>query len=260
MEFQQALMPQGGGQIGEGRRGKRLVGVAHRYEPAQVVGGDFYYFLPVDEDRVMAFVGDVMGHGVRSALVTAILRAMIVDVCGTSPDPGAVLTEINRRFHEIVDRSGQTAFVTAVCLLIDLEAGEVSGASAGHPSPLRLRTDGTESAEDLLPELKPGLALGLVGEVLYQTVKAGFCAGEMALLYTDGLFEAEDSEGTQLGEQRLREVAAESAKGGAEGVVRSVAGAAREFAGGKPQDDLCLLALEMKWADAGGNGGIREPK
>src|SRR5581483_8284441 len=134
---------------------------AHRYLPAAAVGGDFFDILTVDENRAGIFICDVMGHGMRAALVTAIMRGLVEELVPVASDPARFLSEINRSLHAILRRTQEPLMATAFYLVVDPVRGELRFSSAGHPSPLRLRRD--EGRVERLKCLDPrhGPALGL---------------------------------------------------------------------------------------------------
>src|SRR5262249_19221098 len=114
MELQQAMMPKTEPHS-LGRESKIVAGprFEHRYVPASLVGGDFFHIIRLSESVASIFICDVMGHGVRSALVTAMLRALI-EACGAdAADPGKIMTQLNREFTKILKQTDTVLFATA---------------------------------------------------------------------------------------------------------------------------------------------------
>ena len=91
----------------------------HRYLPTTVLGGDFFDVFPVAENKVGLLISDVMGHGVRAALITAILRALAEELEAVAGNPGLFLTEINRRMLGILRQSRTPMFATACYFVVD---------------------------------------------------------------------------------------------------------------------------------------------
>ena len=138
-EFQKALLPSAYPEVPPLEVETQLrLKFAHFYQPASTVGGDFFDLLELGDDCAGVLIADVMGHGARSALVTAILRALVRNNRGQATDPGGFLGDLNRHLHEVISRSGQTLFVTAFFLVLDTGKGRASWAVAGHPAPLRV--------------------------------------------------------------------------------------------------------------------------
>ena len=136
-EFQESLMPRSYPEMSSppGRDGLTL-NFHHVYRPTSSVGGDFFDVIKLSDHRAAIFIADVMGHGARSALVTAILRTLLQDLVAHSEDPAEFLSLLNRQFHSIIQQSNQLIFVSAFYLLIDTERALATFASAGHPPPL----------------------------------------------------------------------------------------------------------------------------
>ena len=112
---------------------------SHRYQPASEVSGDFFTVVRLSDETAGVFICDVMGHGVRSALVTAMLRAMVEELSAEASDPGGLLTRMNRDLRIILRESDNLMFATAYYLVIHTTRRRVWYAAAGHPLPLHLR-------------------------------------------------------------------------------------------------------------------------
>src|SRR5206468_11145716 len=110
-EFQEALLPRSYPDVpAEGVHGALTLGFYHVYEPAASVCGDFFDVFKVSEGRAGVFIADVMGHGARSALVTAILRTLLQDLAEHGDDPARLLEEVNHHFFGILHGTGQFLF------------------------------------------------------------------------------------------------------------------------------------------------------
>jgi len=201
-EVQLALLPDS---VPEVHAGNHKLVTEHFYEPADVVGGDFYDVFSPGEGTLAIFICDVMGHGVRSALITAILRALIEDTHPFAKDPGKVLTHINRRFQQVLSSLGEVVFATAGYGVIDLHAMRLSYSQAGHPPPLLWNSDQAAVHELELEEDSKGPALGLMADFEFTTTQTDFHCGDELLLFTDGLLEANNRNQEEFGSQRLRQ-------------------------------------------------------
>src|SRR6266567_7441605 len=89
---------------------------SHRYLPAAVVGGDFFNVFPITDTTAGVFICDVMGHGMRAALVTAIMRGLLEELMPLAADPGRFLAEINRSLRAILRRTREPFLATAFYL------------------------------------------------------------------------------------------------------------------------------------------------
>ena len=215
------------------------------FRPANSVSGDFFNVVRVSETAVGIFICDVMGHGVRAALITAMMRALEEQLGETTADPGALLTEINRSLCGILRQSGTTLFATACYLIADVATSRITLANAGHPSPLLVR----HRPASVVPLTAPhtaGPALGLFETAQFQTHASPVAAADVILLFTDGLFEAENVHSEAFGETRLRATIAHQAGLQPNQLVQSIFSEVERFTGGQPfADDVCLVGMEV---------------
>lgn len=168
-------------------------------QSALQVGGDFYDVIPAGDGAALVIIADVMGKGVPAALFAAVLRSVVRSLPQLYPQPGELLAAANRILFE--DLSRVNMFVTAKVVFINAREGKIIAASAGHCPLLlagapRAAADGTQNS---------GLPLGIEEKVFYPQATHTLPPGSAALLFTDGLSEARNPSGEQLGEERLRD-------------------------------------------------------
>jgi len=218
---------------------------AHFYQPASTGGGDFFDLIELDENRVGVLIADVMGHGARSALVTAILRALVRNHTSIASSPDVFLSELNRHLHEMISRSGQSLFVTAFYIVLDTRLGLASWAVSGHPAPLRVRRGSGKGPEPLWFESPRQPALGLVPNFAYRSFESPLHAGDVFLLFTDGSVEAENPEGEAFGLKRLAASLDEALDGPMAAMPAKIVCDVSFFQKRKQyDDDVCLVAVE----------------
>jgi serine phosphatase RsbU (regulator of sigma subunit)/predicted ester cyclase len=179
--------------------------ISPRYQPAREVGGDFYDFHLLSEGRLGVVVGDATGKGVPAALVMSTTCGMLQVAAGAldSSSPGEVLEQVN---ETLLARIPQNMFVTCFYAILDPKSGTLRYANAGHDLPY-LHRDG--NAEELKAR---GMPLGLMPQMGYEEKQIVLEAGEVTLLYSDGLVEAHDPKGEMFGFPRLRALVAEHAE------------------------------------------------
>jgi serine phosphatase RsbU (regulator of sigma subunit) len=245
-EFQEALMPHSYPLVPSATT---LAAVAlafhHIYRPASSVGGDFFDVLKLSDHRAGIFIADVMGHGARSALVTAILRALLHNLADGTDDPAQFLTRLNQHFHEIVRDSHETIFVSAFYLIVDTETATASYASAGHPSPFMAHR-ATRKTEPLIDVLRGDLALGLLPVASYSKWTRAVRPGDIFVLFTDGVHEAYNASGEEFGLDRVSQTIAANLPGGGDELSQALIDAVDAFIQpATPADDICLVTVEI---------------
>jgi sigma-B regulation protein RsbU (phosphoserine phosphatase) len=217
------------------------------FQPSSSVSGDFFNVVRVSDTAVGIFICDVMGHGVRAALVTAMMRALEEQLGELADNPGALLTEMNHALRGILRQLGTALFTTACYVIVDVGSGHITFANAGHPSPLLVR-GATGSVEPITARREAGPALGLFEEVQYLTRTLPVAAGDLLLTFTDGLFEAENAESESFSISRLQE-AIHNRKGlPLDELMQDVFTEIKSFADDQVfTDDVCFVGMEIRY-------------
>ena len=220
---------------------------SHRYLPAAAVGGDFFDIFAITGTTAGIFICDVMGHGMRAALVTAIMRGLLEELMPVAADAGKFLTEINRSLRAILRRTREPFLATAEYLVVDLEGGELRFASAGHPSPYKLQRD-RRSVEALRTyDPRHGPALGLFEKPLYPTCRCPLTQNDLLLLFTDGLYEVDNAAHEEYGQERLKRNLCKHLHLPTERLLDLLLEDVQRFAGvDEFEDDVCLVAAEVR--------------
>ncbi len=246
-EVQQALLPQGYPSFPpEVPPERSLLRFCERYRPNGAVGGDFFDVLSISPTCGGIFICDVMGHGVRAALVAAMVRALLEGLHGSAREPGLLLAEMNRDLLSIFGAAAVPVFLTAFYCTLDTSSGKLTYANAGHPAPLIVRKHHQEVSYLPHPGGVPGAPLGVKEQTSYLTSQMFLGRGDRLLLFTDGLFEVLGADQEPFGAEQLRQAVQRRSHlpTGAlfddllTEVVRYSAG--RGFA-----DDVCLLGVEL---------------
>ncbi len=218
----------------------------HFYRPSTVVSGDFFDVFEIEENVAGLFICDVMGHGVRAALVASILRALVNELAPVWKDPSEFMGQLNRALRRILKDTRVPLFASAFYVAADLRTGSLSHANAGHPCPLRLRPGGGPDSLTRLDGCQLGPALGLLDEAEYPSARSQIVMPETVLLFTDGLFEVEAQDGTLYDYQALRGVVGQLGGLKPADLCESVVEKVCEFSGNQEfGDDVCLVAMEI---------------
>jgi len=205
--------------------------------PARDVGGDFYDFVPLANDRIGMTIADVSDKGVPAALFMMSSRTLLKGAAIGCHEPREVLAEVN----DLLEADNTTAmFVTVLYASYDPRSGELTYASGGHDPPIVLRHDGTV-------EVQPntgGIALGVVPGFEFHQNTVKLQAGDRVAMFTDGVTEAARADEEQFGMTRLTEALAALGPGDAEAMTTAVLDAVHEFVSDAPQsDDITFLAF-----------------
>jgi sigma-B regulation protein RsbU (phosphoserine phosphatase) len=171
----------------------KVTGASH---PAGAVGGDWYDFIPLDEDRWGLVLADVSGKGTAAGLLMSATRGMLRSLAGAACTPAEVLGKLNRLMVEDFP-SGR--FVTLVYAVLDPHKRTLIVANGGHLPPLLVSECGKK-----LIETDAGLPLGLALGTFSETTVT-LPPGAKLVFYSDGITEAENSAGDAYGVNRLRE-------------------------------------------------------
>jgi serine phosphatase RsbU (regulator of sigma subunit) len=244
-EFQQAFLPRTYPQIpAASGRDPLTLHFQHVFQAATAVSGDFFDVLKLGDSRAGILIADVMGHGTRSALVTAILRTLIHGLARAGDDPAEFLELLNHHFHTTMRQADQVIFVSACFLVLDTGEKSLRGASAGHPSPL-LGNRVTGTVEPLYHALKDNPALGLFPAATYREFARPLREEDVLILYTDGMTEALSEGGEEFGRLRLEAALRQHLDEDIAALTQSLLTGVLQFTGYQPPaDDLCLVAVE----------------
>ena len=246
LEFQQAFLNRPYPNIPEMHMPGRLrLEFHHRYQPALAMGGDFFDVTPLAKDCAGIFVGDVMGHGTRSALIVAILRTLIAEQSRRGRNAPHFLRELNNEFCNLLKALPQPIFASAAYFVADTTARVATFSVAGHPPPFYLhRAVGRVNRLDLP---KPqGAAMGLLPNEEYGGSSVRLEGGDSFIFFTDGVYEAANAAGEEFGLARLEKVIRTNVYRNSREILDAVMNAISEFAGAHPlADDICLVAVDV---------------
>ena len=216
--------------------------LAARYLPASrsaAIGGDWYDAIELENGRVAVVVGDVVGHGLRAAVVMGQMRTAFRSYALLEGGPAETLGRLNR----LLLKEGSELMATAMYLLLDRDTGQVWYSSAGHPPALVVAPD----REPWYLEGGRSVPLGTSEAATFREEEARIDPGSTLLLYTDGLVERRD---TPL-DDRLAQLATVAGIAGGDlgDVCDQIVGGV--LGGKRPSDDVALLAVRPQPPQAG---------
>ncbi|MFW6107865.1 MAG: PP2C family protein-serine/threonine phosphatase, partial [bacterium] len=212
--------------------------VAHVYEPATEVAGDYFDVARQESGRVVFCVADVTGHGVPAAMGAAMLKTLFHSAARQTEDPAAMLRLIHDGFVPV---SLNEDFATVIIAAVDPDEGRLRYASAGHETGFLLRTNGSTE-----PLTATGPLLGISNVNGWAVETRTVAPGDRVAMLTDGLTEAASPTGELFGPERVRSTLnANRDLPVAELAARLVDRAAEHRAGGRQLDDVTVVLLEI---------------
>jgi sigma-B regulation protein RsbU (phosphoserine phosphatase) len=247
-QIQMSLLPRGPLEIPG-------LGVTALCVPAREVGGDYYDFFPLGDDRIGVLIADVAGKGTSAALYMAELKGVVMALSQRHQSPREMLIEVNRILTDNLD---SRSFITMTYAVLDLARGVMTYCRAGHTPLIFLRgpASAAPGAEVLTPS---GMVVGLrifgaaaKFEELLEEEQMDLNAGDIIVLYTDGITEAMNAESDLFGESRLSRIVEEHGHLDSgelrERIVREI----EAFVGGAEQhDDMTMILLKVERSFAG---------
>ncbi len=215
-----------------------------RTRPARIVGGDFYDFVRIDQDRVGMLIGDVSGKGMPAALTMAQILAEFRLCAPGTASPAEVLRQLNER---LVVRSKRGLFCTIAAVSINLVNGNILGANAGHHPLAVVSRDRSVTLLDA-----SGPPIGILPDATWSDERAVVEPGDTMVFYTDGIVEARAgvtmgpgrSEVVEYGVDKMIEAAQTSADAGPQSMIEAIIHDVDRFCSPRaPHDDCTLIAL-----------------
>jgi sigma-B regulation protein RsbU (phosphoserine phosphatase) len=212
------------------------------YEAAHHIGGDYFDYIHLADGRIAIVVADVVGHGVAAAMFMAKLSAETRFCLASEPDVARAVIRLNDNMSRLqVER-----FITFLVFVINPSSESITIVNAGHMAPVvRSGDDGSISEPG---EEESGLPIAIDDGMDYEAVEFKMNAGDVAVMYTDGINEAMNTEDEEFGMERVRQLTAEG--GDAKAIRDRIVSAVFEHVGdASPFDDMCLVVIERTTAD-----------
>ncbi|HYN10775.1 MAG TPA: PP2C family protein-serine/threonine phosphatase [Vicinamibacterales bacterium] len=208
--------------------------------PANTVGGDFYDILTLPDGRLVLALGDVAGKGSPAALLMALLLAMLRTLVDEGLESARLVARLN---VQVARHSPPSRFITLFYGLYDPRDGSLQYVNAGHLPPLLRRRNGT--VERVMGSTGSGVALGMFEEATYDSRRVVIEPGDLLVLFSDGITEAENAAGRAFDEAGLEAVIATHADHDPEAVGRAILKAVETYtADARLTDDLTALVLK----------------
>jgi phosphoserine phosphatase RsbU/P len=230
-EIQERLLPKKIPQV----RGLEVAGV---WQPASVVGGDYFDVVKFSEKKIGVCISDVVGKGISAALLMANLQASFRAFASEEVSPGTLVGKLN---EVVCNNIAPDKFVTFCYCTIDATDNRLTYASAGHWPPILLRKSG-----EAVPLREGGAPLGIFPNRNYEDLGLPLDSGDRLVLYTDGLIEAMNSDEQEFGERGLMELGSRNMALSATELLATIRKEVVSFCNGRFQDDFTLVVVAVK--------------
>jgi serine phosphatase RsbU (regulator of sigma subunit) len=205
--------------------------------PCRTVGGDYYDFFPYAGPSVGLALGDVSGKGMAASLMMMALHARVHVLAETPGNLGDFMARLNKATCATCPSN---RFITFFFSVLDVASGDLRFANAGHNPPILLRASGEAQMLE-----GGGPVLGVISIAPYSEESSNLASGDLLVLYSDGVTEANNPDFDEFGEERFIRVLSENRAHTAREIVDAVTAALKEFTAGAPQaDDITLLVAK----------------
>ena len=229
---QQALLPQ---------ECSRCAGtsVAAKYRPAEHVGGDFYDFAHLGTDHIGLLIGDVVGHGIHSALLMALLLGHLRANRPERLRPAQIVDEVNRLLVELSETTGEILLCSLFCGILDIPSRVLFYIDAGHPPPLCCR------GRNIIPLVSTAALLGTEQSHFHEHCHQ-FEPGDRFVLFTDGIVETRTPDGQLFSVNRLKQALKDQSELSPQQTIDHIFAAVDSFSReDDPEDDATLVVLDF---------------
>ncbi|MGB7493579.1 MAG: PP2C family protein-serine/threonine phosphatase [Candidatus Acidiferrum sp.] len=221
--------------------------MAGTWQPARVVGGDYFDVLKFSESKIGVCIGDVVGKGISAALLMANLQASFRAFASEEVSPGTLVGKLN---EVISSNIAADKFITFCYCMIDTTDNRLTYASAGHCLPILFHKSG-----EAVPLQEGGTPLAVFPDRKYKDAGLQLEPGDRLVLYTDGLTEAMNSDEQEFGERRLVELGSRNIALSASELLAAIKKEVVSFCNGSFQDDFTLVVVAVKSVRSGFSEG-----
>ena len=208
------------------------------HRPARVVGGDFYYATRVDDDNIVYIVADVMGHGIVSNYVVAMIKGAFKVLCHQYKTPGEIMTNLNKILYDEFDKMG--VFTTCLISVFNTKDNTISISNAGHYSPIIINNDGSIK-RDL--NCVKGIPIGILEDSEYTSNIFNVKECPMICMFTDGVLEIKNKDKEEYGILRLEEFLRKNYSNTQEDIIENIKNELKEFASTDSYDDDIMIVM-----------------
>ena len=218
--------------------------IAGMMQPARGVGGDYYDYIPIDEHTIQIVIADVAGKGVPAALLMSATAAAVQLEATERRDMLEVVDRLNNGIHSVSDGD---RYVTLLLADIDARSKSLRYVNCGHNPALLFQA----KTRDVVPMNSSCFPVGMFESVACEINRADLAAGDIVVLYTDGVTEAENPQGEAFGMERLSALIRRCSSLSADGLMSNILQSAADFCQGVGfNDDVTILVVKCNFERA----------
>jgi len=215
----------------------RVLNVAAYSRPSRGVGGDFYDWIRINDNRSAVVIADACGKGLPAAFMVSQIQALIRSEISNENSVQRVLDHMNK---QLIRLTLKNRFVTLFLGEFNKSTQEFTYCRAGHNYPFLIRQDGNCEFLEI-----GGPALGIFNEAEYEAGTISLISGDLLFFYTDGLTEAMDGECKEFGEERLMRLLISQRNKNSDEIISSIVEDLQKFCNRDPQDDRTMLVMKL---------------
>lgn len=224
--------------------GQDSLQIATQYIPSFHLSGDLFSIRKTPEGNASILLGDVMGHGVRAAMVTAMIQIAVQELEAYADQPAVFMEKLNAILNHIMQPAGETMFATAVYCHLDIPSKTITYVQAGAKHGV-FAPAGQANAASLFDKENIAPALGLLPSAKFNESSIGLQTGDEILLYTDGIVEAAMND-EEYSEQRLLDFLVSHQRDELPDMMNQLVRSVQDFTQCKElEDDVCLVGLRI---------------
>lgn len=214
------------------------------HRPATVIGGDFYHAQAINQDKVAYIIADVMGHGIVSNYIVAMIKGTFKTLCYNYESASEIMNKLNQILYDEFDKMG--VFTTCIVAIVDTKNNTLDISNAGHYCPIiidnfgRLISDESEICKKNIP-------LGVLEDVSYKQVTIPINDISMICMYTDGVIEIKNKNKEEFGIQRFESFLLKNYKLKKEDFINELKNELQQFVSKRNfDDDILVVCLSNK--------------
>lgn len=210
------------------------------HKPAKVVGGDFFDSVRVNDERVVYIVADVMGHGIVSNYMVALIKGAFKVLCRQFEKTSEIMDNLNRMLFEEFDK--MEVFATCIVASLNTKNNTLMISNAGHYSPIMIKNDGSVEKNK---NCVKGIPIGVIEDREYEDNIVNTEKYPMICMFTDGILEIKNKEKEEFGQERFENLLCENYKYSRKFIVEKVKEEFYHFSNKKDySDDIMMVMLK----------------